>query len=116
MKPKGFTYDEELVARKMCGKRGSPADLASAFGMDASVLTRILRQMRDGGHPVVVAQHPIAGTIYSYESKPRTCVKRGCHTRLSRYNSSDYCSIHQPEEDLPQDWFLMPNHYAKEKP
>ena len=102
-------YDEKLIERRMCGKRGTPQDLASALQVDSAVLTRILRRMRDDGHPITVEPHPIDGVIYSYEKPKRTCKKLGCHTKLSRYNSGGYCALHQPAEDLPLHWFLMPN-------
>lgn len=108
-----FTGADDLLVRRICGKRGQIADLASALEMCENTLAKQLRRLQEQGHPVVIIDHPIRGKLYAYERRPRTCRKRGCRTRLSRYNHSDYCSLHQPEEDLPQQWFLMPNSYPE---
>lgn len=106
-------YNHDLLARRICGKRAQIDDLASATGLNADTLSRTLRRMREAGYPVVVEEHPIRGSVYSYERQRRRCRRRGCRTVISRYNPSDYCSLHQPKEDLPQEWFLEPNRVVK---
>ena len=102
-------YDPELLARRMCGKRGQPDDLASALGLKANSLGRALRRMKARGHPVSVVAHPLNGVVYSYEMPERVCAQEGCGTVLSRFNPLDYCALHKPQEELPLQWFLMPN-------
>jgi hypothetical protein len=104
-----YRYDPALLERRFCGKSGQPDDLASAHGLNADSLGRALRRMGRKGAPVTVVDHPLQGVIYRFEKPARTCRHKGCKTILSRYNSLDYCSLHQPKEDLPERWFLTPN-------
>ena len=96
---------EDLMVRHLVGKRGRPDDLAESIGMSTDRLRHAVRRMEDNGHPVTRTS-TLTGVDYSYQLHTRRCQHPGCDTVLSRYNGGSYCALHEPEEDLPQEWFL----------
>ena len=96
---------DDLLVRHLCGKRGHPDDIAEAIGVSRSQLRHAVRKLEDEGHPLTRTS-TLTGVDYSYKLHARRCRHPGCSTVLSRYNAGHYCSVHQPEEELPQEWFL----------
>jgi len=96
---------DDLLVRRLCGKRGYAYDIAEAIGVSTDQLRHSARRLEDEGHRMTRTS-TLNGVEYSYQLPTRCCQEPGCDTLLSRYNAGRYCALHEPHEDLPQEWFL----------
>jgi len=96
---------QKLLARRLCGKRGTAEVLIDVLGVSEGTFWSLLRYMRKHGYPMSMEDDG-TGAIYSFFPGERVCAHEGCGTKLSAYNPTPYCSLHSRPENLPQEWFL----------